>query len=779
MARLLSIVARGSHPRCIYGALRRSPPLQCKSFFQLNHTRSTSTASTPPTPTTASTPLKLPKGVPRDEDLESLKNCSSESQLISFLDEKRDYFLGDSWDIFQESCKILSANPAGKPMLVLGKDVILYGHIGKRKNMGANLSFCAFEEMHSRADFQIVSRWQTAQTRQHRAHQALTAIPSYCPVLVMGTLRESQQIATNPLSEAKGLIKLEIHLKYIRCLNTFPRDVSISKDTVWSPKARYMQLRFDPLLQDRLKFRSWVKRKLVQDLERLKFLEIETPILFKSTPEGAREFLVPTRKQGYAYALPQSPQQYKQTLMAGGICKYFQFAKCFRDEDHRADRQPEFTQLDLEMAFASGRDVMDIVSRLMSNLFDDLNNGWKIVEINGVRHPVRILKVDLESNKSSLRSSTSGSTVDPAEPINRWQKLGKIPMITYADAMSKYGTDKPDPRIDFPWVSPLYKIGQYGRGLPSDFKKMISSLPDPIVEGFRVRFDHGSPSESVKFIREFMDNLPQHKLKIAPGSVPGVFVYDSGKPLNGLSALGHDGVAVLDEMGEGWPECQNGDIIVMHARTEGPLYGGSTEIGRLRTALYWAAVKQGLIPENHGFKALWVHSFPLFSPIGDEVGQGGTAGICSTHHPFTAPSGAKDFEYLQTDPLRAKADHYDFVINGVEIGGGSRRIHVAEVQEFIMRNILKMTDEGIDHFSHLLDALRAGCPPHAGFAFGFDRLLTVLLELPSVRDVIAFPKNNKGEDLLVNSPSKISPEQKKTYHIFEESDKIPQDEVEV
>lgn len=302
---------------------------------------------------------------------------------------------------------------------------------------------------------------------------------------------------------------------------------------------------------------------------------------------------------------------------------------------------------------------------------------------------------------------------------------------------------------------------------------MISALPDPIVEGLRLRLNTNSPKKSVEFVRNFMDNLPQHRLKLGPESVPGVFVYDTAKPLNGLSALDHDGVAVLDEMGRGWPKCQNGDIIILHARTEGPLYGGSTELGRLRTALYWDAVKQGLIPENHDFKLLWVIHFPLFSPTGDEVGQGGTAGICSTHHPFTAPLRDEDFEYLKTDPLKAKADHYDLVINGVEIGGGSRRIHVAEAQEYVLRDILKMKPEGIDQFSHLLDALRSGCPPHAGFAFGFDRLISVLLDVPSVRDVIAFPKNNKGEDLLVGSPSKVTREQKQTYHIFQESDEMP------
>ncbi|KAI0895445.1 tRNA synthetases class II-domain-containing protein [Annulohypoxylon nitens] len=752
MARFLFTAARTSHLRCITHVLRRPPPRQCKSIFQLEHTRSI-------------TATRLPQHVPRDEDPE-IQDSHSTKEIIFFQDENTEYSVKDPFKIFQESSKTIADYLAGKPRLQIGNDVMLYGYIGKRKDLSSRLSFCDFEDTDSRASFQIVSRWNDSDTRQHHAYQDLKAIPPYSPVLVMGTLQKSQRTATDPLIEAKGLTKMELHLKYIRCLNTFPKDI------VSTPKPRHMQLRFDPFLRDRLEFRAWVKRQLVQSLESWGFLEIETPILFKSTPEGAREFLVPTRRQGYAYALPQSPQQYKQTLMAGGIPRYFQFAKCFRDEDHRADRQPEFTQLDLEMAFVVGRDVRNVVSKLMRSLFAQLHLDWKIVDIDGVRHPVRTQLV------KPKRTRSSRSIWTPKDISDRYEKLEHIPIMSYSDAMSNYGTDKPDMRIGFPWVSPLYKIGQDGKGLPSDFKRMISSLPDPVVEGFRIQFADPSPTRSTNFIKEFMDNLHQYYLKIAPESVPGVFVYDSSKPLNGLSALGHDGVEVLDQMGRDWPKCRDGDIIIMHARNDGPLYGGSTEIGRLRTAIYHAAVKEGLIPENHEFKPLWVHSFPLFSPTGDEVGQGGTAGICSTHHPFTAPLDEEDFEYLKTEPLKAKADHYDLVINGVEVGGGSRRIHVAEVQEFVMRDILKMTDEGIGQFSHLLDALRSGCPPHAGFAFGFDRLLTVLLDVPSVRDVIAFPKNNKGEDTLVGSPSKVTPEQKKTYHIFLESDKIPEDEAE-
>lgn len=189
-------------------------------------------------------------------------------------------------------------------------------------------------------------------------------------------------------------------------------------------------------------------------------------------------------------------------------------------------------------------------------------------------------------------------------------------------------------------------------------------------------------------------------------------------------------------------------------------------MGNLRLALHKAAVKQGLLPPPKGFAFTWITDFPLFSPtVDDEPGQGGTAGIASTHHPFTAPKTPEDVDILVQDPLLAKADHYDLVVNGVELGGGSRRIHSAQMQEYIMREVLKMSEERIGDFAHLLEVLRAGCPPHAGMALGFDRLVAVMLGRESVRDVIAFPKSGKGEDMLVKSPTRMTEGQLKTYHL--------------
>lgn len=327
--------------------------------------------------------------------------------------------------------------------------------------------------------------------------------------------------------------------------------------------------------------------------------------------------------------------------------------------------------------------------------------------------------------------------------------------------------------------------------LPPEFTSMITHLANPIVEAVKFRFDDAvRPRETASFIGEFADAIPSTPtLKLtSPGSTPGIFVFDSGKPLSGLSALGHEAAQHLASLEtRDWKPCRDGDVVVVHAREDtGPRDhfrgSGSTDLGRLRAAIHESALRKGLIsPPRPLFRPVWIRDFPLFTPNdnssssttngkggvgGEDPGQGGAAGFSSTHHPFTAPLGPEDVDLLRTDPLQARADHYDLVINGVEVGGGSRRIHVAEVQEYVLRDVLRMDDAGVARFAHLLGALRAGCPPHAGFALGFDRFLTVLCDVPSVRDVIAFPKNNRGEDALVGSPSRTSGEQQRVYHLF-------------
>lgn len=337
-----------------------------------------------------------------------------------------------------------------------------------------------------------------------------------------------------------------------------------------------------------------------------------------------------------------------------------------------------------------------------------------------------------------------------------------FPHITYTQAMSKYGSDKPDLRI------PIQPFSRIDHLLPADLVNKITSLTNPIVEVMIVPTE--APPEAIRtFIGGFLDTPDNKNLLENPLGGPGIFIYDSEKPLQGLSAFGFEAVEELERMFD----LKDGYIIVIQARANALMSGGSTPLGEMRSAIYKALVVPRYLQSVDwmDFKPVWVTDFPLFSPSNpSEPGQGGNAGLASTHHPFTSPKTAKDVDLLLTDPSQAIGDHYDLVINGEEIGGGSRRIHHAGLQEFIMRSILKMDDEHVAEFSHLLEALQSGCPPHAGIALGFDRLVAMVhasktKKKTSLRDVIAFPKSGKGEDLMVKSPGHLSENVLATYHL--------------
>ncbi|KAE8152626.1 tRNA synthetases class II-domain-containing protein [Aspergillus avenaceus] len=584
------------------------------------------------------------------------------------------------------------------------QDVVLHGYLGVRKDLSKKLAFVRLTDPTMQHSIQLVS------LAKNGSLEKLQPIRANSPVAVRGKVKAKQAKG----SDMEKSDPWEIQVEDIRPLNDFPKDIIMKSDTVFAPKHRYLQLRSDSELRNALRFRAEVHNVCKEELERCRppFVEIETPLLFKSTPEGAREFIVPTRKRGLAYALPQSPQQYKQILMASGIPRYYQFARCFRDEDLRADRQPEFTQLDMEMSFATGEDVMrtveGIIRRLWSKLMDD---------------PA------------------------PSGPFRR---------RSYQDAMSRYGSDKPDTRFGM-------EISRIDHLLPVDLVNKISPLTNPTVEVFKLENSDNDPAAMSQFISQFLDSPAGAPFNNNPEGGPGIFVYDAKKPLCGLQPFGFQAAEYLEET----LDLDHGDLIVIQAREQAPFAGGSTPIGDLRRTLHSAAVTSGLKPAPTGFDFLWIVDFPLFSPSSDsEPGQGGAAGISSTHHPFTAPKSAADVDLLLTDPTKVVADHYDIVVNGVELGGGSRRIHDAAVQEFILRDILQMPAERLADFSHLLEALRAGCPPHAGLALGFDRLVAVMLGKESVRDVIAFPKIGKsGEDPMVKAPSQMTEETLETYHL--------------
>lgn len=601
----------------------------------------------------------------------------------------------------------------------IDRQVTLHGYLGKRRIANKGLVFAELRDMDLGSVVQIVSSVTKDADSISLPHQQLQDLAEHTPVAIQGTVKGRQAPKTGNSSKDTALASgkpkvitgVEIKLESLTPLNTFPEDLMVTDEKVYGPEERHLQIRHDKSIRDALRFRSKAARFIRDHLaDEHHFEEFETPLLFKSTPEGAREFLVPTRNPGLAYALPQSPQQYKQILMGSGIPRYMQIARCFRDEDLRADRQPEFTQVDLEMAFATGEDVMHTVEETVVALWEMLLGG------------------DL--------------LPDP------------FPRLSYEEAMSKYGSDKPDVRLGA-------EIRRIEYLLPVDLVSKLGPLTDPIVDIMKLSISEDA-NLTRNFVSSFMDSPEAQPFTQNPEGQPGIFIVDSRKPLQGLHPFGFEAAEQAEEI----LVLEDGDLVVLQARKKAPFAGGSTPMGNLRLALHKAAVKQGLLPAPKGFAFLWITDFPLFSPTNDsDPGQGGSAGISSTHHPFTAPKSAADVDLLLTAPLEAKADHYDLVVNGVELGGGSRRIHNAAMQEFVMRDILKISDERVKDFAHLLEVLRAGCPPHAGMALGFDRLVAVMLGRESVRDVIAFPKSGRGEDMLVKSPTKMTEEQLKTYHL--------------
>ncbi|KAI4160136.1 MAG: hypothetical protein LQ342_005994 [Letrouitia transgressa] len=593
-----------------------------------------------------------------------------------------------------------------------GQLVVFHGYLGSNSNLSKNLSFVQLLSKDGKCCLQVVSSRSATRSTGSSAHEKIKSLTTYTPVAVTGLLRHRKQPPHDKSPWIQKIKHVELDLSDVQALNDIPPDIIVKEDMNFPPDQRHLQLRFQSELREAIHFRSKVGILLRNELDKAGFSEIETPLLFKSTSEGAREFIVPTRRKGLAYALPQSPQQFKQILMGSGISRYFQIAKCFRDEDFRADRQPEFTQLDMEIAFGDADEVMKTIELLMQTL-------W-----------ARLLGLELSS---------------------------PFPRLKYEEAMSKYGSDKPDIRLGMPILRVDYL-------LPGDLIHKITPLQDPIIEMFALRLGatQANPPTTREFIAAFMDSPQGTPYTQNPAGAPGAFVFDSSRPLQGLSALGFEAAEYIENA----LSAEDGDLIVFQARRNSAFTGGSTTLGGLRTAIHTAAVKEGLLDPPAGFAPLWVTDFPLFSPVSSaEPAQRGNAGLASTHHPFTSPKTPDDLDLLLTDPRRVTGDHYDLVINGVELGGGSRRIHHAELQEFIMRDILKMSQERIAEFSHLLQVLRVGCPPHAGIALGFDRLVALMLGKESVRDVIAFPKSGKGEDMMVKSPSMVNSETLRMYHL--------------
>lgn len=507
------------------------------------------------------------------------------------------------------------------------------------------------------------------------------------------------------------------------------------KDTPsqYPPQYRYLQLRL-PQYQKALKMRAKAASVARNVLNELNFTEIETPLLFKSTPEGAKEFLVPTRKSGFFYALPQSPQQYKQLLMASGFKGYYQIAKCFRDEDLRADRQPEFTQIDMEMSFAKSEDIQKVVEKLATQIWKDVRN-------------VPLYRVDWDTGK-----------------LVELKKNEHFPRLDYSTALSKFGIDKPDLRSSLTFTN----VSEF-------FASSLENESFPVIEACVLKGALNLKDDLGK-----KKKLPNELFADAEykGRKPYIFKIRNEEDLNAWSEmfpvqLKKSIQELNSELG-----LEINDIVAIGDRAE-LTYENPTPLGRFRQLSIQHFPNEWIreiadgsteqIPEDV-FVASWLVNFPLFSPVENDSSPDSKGYPSydsemyeSTHHPFTMAK-LEDYELLASEPLKVRGDHYDLVINGVEVGGGSRRVHDAQLQTYIFQKILRIKNYE-QLFGHLIAALDSGCPPHAGLAIGFDRMCSMLLGSSNIRDVVAFPKTQTGSDPVVESPSEVPDKTLQLYSI--------------
>ena len=501
-------------------------------------------------------------------------------------------------------------------------------------------------------------------------------------ISISGTVKNRDEGAINPNMKTG---KIEISVSDFSILNkasTLPF-VLTDRNSSEEPlrlKYRYLELRVDEL-QNNIFIRHNTYQAVRKYLSDNDFLEVETPILMKSTPEGARDFLVPSRvHKGKFYALPQSPQIYKQILMISGYDRYFQIVKCFRDEDLRADRQPEFTQIDIEMSFVDEEDIFTYMENLTRYIFQT----------------VKDIKLS-----------------DP------------FPRITYAEAMERYGSDKPDVRYEMELIDIKPFTDE------SDFKAFSDAES---VKALLVK-------TGAKYSRKVIDDLTDKAKKYGAKGLAWMKFQD-GNFNGGISKFFSERLQknICEKL-----KVENDDILLLVGDDKNIV---TKSLGKLRTII---ASKENLANENE-FKPLWVTEFPMFD-FDDEDNR-----YIAMHHPFTAPRES-DIDKLDSDPKRALSRGYDLTMNGHEIAGGSIRIHSPEVQEKVFSLLGLTQEEAVDKFGFLVEALRYGAPPHGGIAFGFDRLVMLLAGTENIRDVIAFPKTTSATSLMDDSPSNVDKHQ--------------------
>jgi aspartyl-tRNA synthetase len=577
----------------------------------------------------------------------------------------------------------------------IGQTVTLSGWVHSRRDLGG-LIFIDIRDREGRTQTVFDPSDLTPELFTQAA-----ALRSECVVSITGKVRHRPD-GTNNAKIPTG--EIEVGVTALEVLNMaevlpFPVDdpeIASKVNEELRLKYRYLDLR-RPEMARNLKVRSKVAIATRSYLDEQGFLEVETPTLFKSTPEGAREFLVPNRREpGTFYALPQSPQQFKQILMVAGVEKYFQLARCYRDEDLRADRQPEFTQIDLEMSFIDREDIYALIEGLLKRV-------WKIA-----------LNIDVPT------------------PFKR---------ITFEEALNRYGIDKPDTRFGME----LADMTEDFRA--STFKVFSGAIANGgVVKALNAKGLAGATQGQLETMTEYAKSFGAKGLafiKVENGEWKSPIVKFFSEA---------EKAALTQKLA-----IQEGDLILFAADQ----WLNACEIlGKIR--LYCADVLKGqgklVIPANQ-FNFLWVIEFPL---LGFDREQNRWY---SSHHPFTAPV-TEDIPLLKTDPKKVRGQHYDIIVNGVELGGGSIRIHQPDVQKTIFEELLAIPPEETKlRFGYMLGAFKYGAPPHGGIALGFDRLIAILCGTPSIRDVIAFPKTAKGTCLMTDSPSQVSPKQLRELYI--------------
>ena len=559
----------------------------------------------------------------------------------------------------------------------IGQEVELVGWINKQRDLGG----VTFLDIRDREG--IVQVFFDGDTPEATA-VAATVRNEFC-IKMKGLVRARPEGQVNKNMTTGGIEICGLELEILNRAKPSPLDSNQTNSEEQRLRYRYLDLR-RPEMAERMVFRSKVSSFVRRFLDDNGFLDVETPILTKATPEGARDYLVPSRThKGQFFALPQSPQLFKQLLMMSGLDKYYQIVKCFRDEDLRADRQPEFTQIDIETSFMTGDQVMEKTEEMVVKLFKEM------------------LDVD----------------------------LGSFPKMTYADAMRRFGSDKPDLRIDFELVdvADLLKEVEFNvfSGPANDADSRVAVICVP-----------GGAKLSRKNIDEYGKFVTIYGAK----GLAWMKVNEVAKGLEGVQSpiakfLNEEIVAELLKR----TNAQDGDIIMFGADKANVV---AEAIGALRLKV---SEDLGLIKDE--WKPLWVIEFPMFEPLEDGA-------LTPIHHPFTAPLNMTPAE-LEASPVGALSDAYDMVLNGCELGGGSVRIHKQDMQAAIFRILNISDEEALDKFGFLLEALQYGAPPHAGLAFGLDRIVMLMTGSSSIREVIAFPKTASAACPLTNAPGFANP----------------------